>query len=126
MNRKEVKAILNILQAFAEGENIQKKGVIMHEIDILNLIRNPNDYRIKPEQKYRPFKNTEECWEEMQKHSDCGFMRKKIDRDYCKITGMDVGHIMRDMSGNVNWIKWHDLFNEYEFIAGTPMGVKIK
>lgn len=140
MNRKEAKELLPIIQAFAEGKNIEKKGVVstndpfyineerwnyVHEIDILNLVKNPNDYRIKPEQKYRPFKNTEECWKEMLKHSDYGFMRKKIDGDYCKITDIDVGHIIIDMAGNINWIKWQNLFNEYEFIDGTPMGVKI-
>lgn len=30
------------------------------------------EYRIKPEPKYRPFKDAKECWQEMQKHQPFG------------------------------------------------------
>lgn len=57
MNRKEVKSFLPILQAFADGKEIE-----CHEEDkwykVLEICNktNPQDYRIKPEPKYRPFK----------------------------------------------------------------------
>ena len=77
MDRNQAKEFYPILQAFAEGKEIEcrtKPGTIstsipnewteMKEIGFWNGI----EYRIKPEPKYRPFKNAEECWHEMQKH----------------------------------------------------------
>lgn len=77
MNRKEIKSFLPILQAFADGRVIEcrtKPGTIisgipnewteMKEIDFWNGI----EYRIKPEPKYRSFRDSEECWQELLKH----------------------------------------------------------
>ena len=80
MTREEGKEMLPIIQAFIEGKEIQvfddEKGWVETEYLIFNL--SPNCYRIKPEQKYRPFKTREECWQEMQKHQPFGWV-KRID-----------------------------------------------
>ena len=39
---------------------------------------NSQDYRIKPETKYRPFKDAEECFEEMKKHQPFGWIKDKL------------------------------------------------
>lgn len=56
MNRNQAKEFYPILQAFAEGKDIEShvKGKWYRVIEICNDI-NPQDYRIKPEPKYRPF-----------------------------------------------------------------------
>ena len=46
-------------------------------------------FRIKPEPKYRPFENAEECLAEMQKHQPFGWVKDKIDKDYALITAID-------------------------------------
>ena len=75
MNRKEAAELLPIIQAFAEGKAIESrtkpsavKGTYipndwteMKEIEYWNN----TEYRVKPEPKYRPFANAEECWQEM-------------------------------------------------------------
>ncbi len=38
------------------------------------LIGKTDGYRIKPESKYRPFKDEKECWQEMQKHQPIGWI----------------------------------------------------
>lgn len=79
MTREEVNKLLPFIQAFSEGKTIQSK-CITDDIPLWWDDNNPTfdvntfDYRIKPEPKYRPFKNKEECWEEMQKHQPFGWI----------------------------------------------------
>lgn len=92
MTREEVKQLLLILVAFAEGKVIEcrtkpsalRKGwrdindwVEIEDITYWNNI----EYRIKPdskaEAKYRPFANVEECWTEMKKHQPSGWVKDK-------------------------------------------------
>lgn len=63
MNRQQAKDMLPIIQAFAEGKTIQ---VLINDqwIDLpehATLRPTLGEYRIKPELKYRPFTNAEEC-----------------------------------------------------------------
>ena len=96
MNRNQAKEFYPFLQAFAEGRVIEcrtKPSTIkgsdvpndwteMKEIEFWNNI----EYRIKPEPKYRPFKDTEECWEEMLKHQPFGWIKSKEDGSRSLIT----------------------------------------
>ena len=71
MNRQQVKELLPIIQAFAEGKTIQVQEdtdwrYLGDEIDF-NFSQ--QRYRIKPDTKYRPFKDADECWQEMQNTS---------------------------------------------------------
>lgn len=72
MNREEAKQLLPIIKAFSEGAQMQIKQdsgwMDMNNDRIIVDDIPPNLYRIKPEPKYRPFKDAEECFEEMQKH----------------------------------------------------------
>ena len=95
MTRKEVKNLVPILQAFAEGRVIQYKDQgVWRDITteeglfIENAFVNVNDYRIKPELTYRPFANAEECWEEMQKHQPFGWLKSKATKDNILITAV--------------------------------------
>lgn len=100
MDRNQAKEFYPILQAFAEGRVIEcrtKPSAIkgtgvpndwteMKEIEFWSNI----EYRIKPdikaEAKYRPFKNAEECWQEMQKHQPFGWIKSKEDGSRSLIT----------------------------------------
>ena len=69
MTREEIKAMLPIMQAFAEGKTLQYR--VNEETNEWKDIDNPafndppSEYRIKPEPTYRPFKDNEERWDEM-------------------------------------------------------------
>lgn len=67
---------------------------------------------ISLEPKYRPFKNAEECWEEMQKHQSLGWIQPKNCNDYIILTFID---------NNMNFNRY---FNECTFADGTPFGIK--
>ena len=82
MNRSQAKKFYPILKAYAEGRVIEcrtKPSAIkgtdvpndwteMKEIEFWNN----TEYRVKPEPAYRPFKDAEECWNEMLKHQPFG------------------------------------------------------
>lgn len=126
MNRQQAKELLPIIQAFAEGKTILvQDGIdwcyLGNESDF-NL--NPQRYRIKPEPKYRPFKDAEECWQEIQKHQPFGWLKDKKDDHYILITAIsntDVDQITSN--GNISWM-FCSISKYYTFADGTPFGIK--
>lgn len=77
-------------------------------------------YRIKPEPKYRPFKNSEECQEEMQKHQPFGWIRSANKHLYSISEVKDDGCIFGDGDG----ASFSTLFLYKTFLDGTPFGIK--
>lgn len=133
MNRKEAAELLPIIQAFAEGKVIEcrtKPSTIKGadtpndwtEMKEIEFWKN-TEYRVKPEPKYRPFKNAEECWTEMKKHQPFGWVKRKENEHYSLITDVDdirYGISLNERSGfdmNYVWVN-------YTFADGTPFGVK--
>ena len=125
MTREQAKELLPIIQAFAEGKIIQYKNFLDEWTDIeenegLSFICPPSDYRIKPQQKYRPFKSQEECRNEMRKHPDFGWVIAKDSKIMYYIYVVGIGCVlMDDMS-----ISFPETFAEYEFTDGTPFGIR--
>ena len=87
MDRNQAKEFYPILQAYAEGKVIEcrTKPSALEGTDVPNdwaemkeiEYWNNTEYRIKPEVKFRPFANAEECWQEMQKHQPFGWIKSK-------------------------------------------------
>lgn len=129
MNRKQAKQLLPIIQAFAEGKTIQirKHGEERYYDSTnsnINFVLDHYDYRIKAEPKYRPFKDAEECWQEMQKHQPFGWLKDKKDDHYILITAIsntDVDQITSN--GNISWM-FCSVSKFYTFADGTPFGIK--
>ena len=138
MNRQQAKELLPIIQAFAEGKIIQSRRIngmwidleMKTALNIISLIDEPQKYRIKPEPKYRPFANAEECWQEMQKHQPFGWIKKTCGQcNFLHImelypTGIVINNV--DSFGNFrNLIKTYKYaFAETTFADGTPFGIK--
>ena len=80
------------------------------------------EYRIKPESKYRPFKDAEECWQEMLEHQPFGWIKGKEDEYHTFITTVDNNDDM-SLSGNSGW-SFIGIMNNYTFADGTPFGMK--
>ena len=121
MTREEVKAKLPIIEAFAEGKTIQfYNGDEWADLDEATFSASPDKYRIKPEPKYRPFKNREECWQEMQKHQPFGWVKEKVSVMLYLINGISDMSIviMEDITS------FEEAINIYEFKDGTPFGIK--
>lgn len=117
MTREEAKELLPIIQAFVAGKQIQDaiEGLTdWVDTDEINLEYEGQKikHRIKPEPKYRPFKNQEECWQEMQKHQPFGWTKLIGGIEYSIITDVNDG------------IRYSDAIKEYTFADGTPFGIK--
>ena len=128
MNRQQAKKMLPIIQALAEGKHIQLKDRIGNwmDIDFINVeLCNPNVYRIKPEPKYRPFANAEECWQEMQEHQPFGWVKDKEIGYKVTITRVndDENTGFMAINGKSEWTL-EGLMDYYTFADGTPFGIK--
>lgn len=114
----EIQRLFPILEAIKEGKTIQWLDMgLWRDIDgdedgvfLDTLIGETNGYRIKPEPKYRPFANAEECWAEMLEHQPIGWV--KTDNGYEQIWHVNEGD------------DFNSTFKYCTFADGTPFGVK--
>lgn len=136
MTREEVKQLLPILVAFAEGKAIEcrtkpsalRKGWrdINDWVEIEDIAYWSNvEYRIKPEpeSKYRPFKNAEECWQEMLKHQPFGYTYDRFNGIRDSITKVATTGVSYD---SPTVISFEEVFDRFVFADGTPFGVKVE
>ena len=130
MNRNQAKEFYPFLQAFAEGRVIEcrTKPSLIEGTDVPNdwtemkeiEFWNNTEYRVKPKQKYRPFRDAKECWQEMQKHQPFGWVKSTLFKDLDlvqRVTTLYV-EINRDI------IDYKDSLEKFTFADGTPFGVK--
>ena len=121
MTREGAKELLPIIQAYAEGKAIEQSldGRRWFETCYPSWSQNLI-YRIKPEQKYRPFKSQEECWNEMMKHQPFGWVKEISSEMLYLINGISNMSIviMEDISS------FKEALNIYEFKDGTPFGMR--
>ena len=126
MNRKEAAELLPIIKAFSEGKEIEGlyKGTKSPWFKIKDMHFNEGIiFRIKPETKYRPFKDIEECWSEMQKHQPFGWIKNGGYRYNIINTGVMSVKII-DTRGAIATLYFSDLLAHYRFADGTLFGVK--
>ena len=129
--KNDIKRILPLLQEMEEGKTLQIKtmnGWIDVDADkdgvnIDYLLNNGINIRIKQEPKFRPFKDAEECWNEMQKHKPFGWIKPKDDDVVNKFMLIDAlrneGIAVRT---NIRF-NYHELLEYYTFADRTPLGI---
>lgn len=132
---KDINKVMPILQALAEGKIIQFAATYKEWVDLdgdkdglllETLINNPKSYRVKPEPKFRPFKDAEECWQEMLKHQPFGVVKDKYFANYqthraftCLVTN---GCHFRGYEDET----FENSFKNLLFADGIPFGVKVE
>lgn len=131
IKRNEAKILVPIISAYAEGRILQYKEEEgwrdiedSEGLSINTIIKEAENYRIKPEVKFRPFANIEECWTEMKKHQPFGWVKDKKDGYYVLITAVDNGDYM-SLSGNSGW-SFYSLMKDYTFTDDIPFGIKVE
>ena len=130
MTREEAKELLPIIQAWAEGKNIQfLSDGEWHDINQADFTCYPDKYRIKPEPKYRPFKTQEECWNEMLKHQPFGWVKSKMNGRFRCIGEVywsdEFETVCIALSTSESLSRSSDsMFEQYTFYDGTPFGIK--
>lgn len=133
MKREDIKAMLPILQAFADGKVIQMLDNRSIWTDLTEgeglpigtLREEPNSFRIKQEPNYRPFKDAEECWAEILKHHPFGWLKS----DECFYNIVSVSNIdvsMANVSGDIVTLDFSEVMEDNTFADETPFGIKIE
>ena len=133
MTKEEAKQFYPILQAFAEGKVIECRtkpsavigtGVPNEWIETKEIgFWCDIEYRIKPEPKYRPFKNVKECWQEMLNHQPFGWIKCK--EGYFNIVYVDDDYAgLADPDGSSILLASKYSYQDNTFADGTPFGVK--
>ena len=127
MTREEAEQLLPIIKAFAEGKEIESRCIkgdkSLWYDDEDPSFDNDLEYRIKPETKYRPFRDAKECWQEMQKHQPFGWV--KIEDLYRNIANVTICSITF-ADNETRDVEYEQAFKNYTFADGTPFGVKIE
>lgn len=135
MNRSEAKELLPIIQAFAEGKEIEFRSKGFDEEwrelkQIPGLSYDSFEYRIKPEPKYRPFKDADECWQEMLKHEPFGWVVitennlsikyniQALVQDGVKSAAVLTDDVMSEK------LPFEGVLQKFTFVDGAPFGVK--
>ena len=125
MNMNQAKALLPIIKAYAEGKAIESRCIkgdkSLWYDDEDPSFDNDLEYRIKPEPKYRPFANAEECWQEMQKHKPFGWVKwNDVRYNIYVVSSTSVCLI----NGNCENMDFAYAYQKLTFSDGTPFGVK--
>ena len=131
MTREEAKRRAELYSALADGKIIQILNMegnwVDAEVKKLNYIPETLKFRIKPEQKYRPFETQEECWNEMLKHQPFGWLKsiKKQEKVHIGRVFDAPDYVLITLSINegLNYSSSY-LFGNYTFDDGTPFGIK--
>ena len=125
MTRNKVKELLPIMQAFAEGKTIEVRVIgtdnWIETDEIYSGRNNDYDYRVKPTPKYRPFKNAQECLEEMKKHVPFGWVKDKY--SFCPIEMIADSFGKECIKCYGTWFTPEKIFKDSTFLDGTPFGI---
>ena len=124
MTKEKAKQMAEVLNAYAEGKPIE---VLVDgewgEVDLNEYSFDESEsYRIKKEPKYRPFKNVEECFNEMQKHEPLGwvcFISDKVSKYYQVTSIEDVNVRLEDYETS-----FEESLKDLHFVDGEPFGIK--
>lgn len=129
-----------VMQAYVDGKQIQFFNEYTREwedIPTPNWLRDTS-YRVKPEPKCRPFKNADECWQEMLKHQPFGWVKRKGNKPsyellacisknnenneapvcFASYGSVDRGVVIRSSS------RFDKMFNVFTFADGASFGAK--
>lgn len=135
MTIEETKERIKIMQAYVDGKRIQYAE---DDTDVWHNIDEPDwysdyKYRIKPEPKYRPFKDADECWQEMLKHQPFGWTKTIANipelhnisaifpsAEFPVLLGIDL----EEGEAREYSLKLSEMYDLYTFADGAPFGVK--
>lgn len=134
MTIEETKERIAVMQAYVDGKQIQVESSDSKWADVPEPSWSINgNYRIKPQPKYRPFKNAVECWLEMLKHQPFGWVKTIANipelhnisaifpsAEFPVLLGIDL----EEGEAREYSLKLSEMYDLYTFADGAPFGVK--
>lgn len=126
MKKELVKKLLPLIQAYADGKEMQIKELDGTWKTIGDLefdgIRSVDELRVKPEYGlYRPFKDSKECVEAINKHGLL-LQSKKLPNVYDTINTVKPVGIFFSSYCSKEPMLWEYAFENYQFSDGTVFG----
>ena len=118
-----------LMQAYVDGKQIQYFNRLEGKWEDTTDPRwsQGSSYRIKPEPNYRPFRDSEECWQEMQKHRPFGWIKDKNDGHYSMITKVNADFDKKHIAiSGINIWTLSETMCDYTFADGEPFGINIE
>ena len=123
ITREEAKRRAELYSALADGKTIQILNMEGNWVDVevkkLNYIPETLKFRIKPKSNYRPFKTQEECWEEMHKHPDFGWVTDGYYKSTISVKSDSIVVTISSLEYDFGKAYIH-----FTFADGTPFGIK--
>ena len=132
MTREEARKAAEVMMAYAEGREVEYYDVLdecWESSGDLGFNWFDTKYRVKPETKYRPFKDMEECWQEMLKHQPFGWVKSK-GKGYFHLIGLvqfesEFEDVVITFATSENLARSsHSIYENYIFADGTPFGIR--
>lgn len=129
MTRDEARKAAEVMLAYADGKVIEYLNRRGKWNDITYPSFNWSDdnfrYRIKPEPKYHPFKDSDEAFEEMKKHEPFGWIKEKNSNFKMCILSLDNdGVLVGDYEDDKVFISYETILQHHTFMDGSPIGIK--
>lgn len=131
MNKYQAKKLLPIIEAFANGKQIQTIAQVTSDGKCMWVDTNEphfetaSSFRVKPKRVYRPFQNAKECWQEMQKHQPFGWIKGKEGEHHSLITSIIADEEEVYING-ISGFVLDEIMEHYTFADGLPFGVKVE
>lgn len=123
MDRGEARRRAEIMMAFANGSDVQFYNEVTKQWEDIRpecvLFEPAAEYRVKSEPKYRPFKTQEECWEEMHKHPDFGWVTDGYYKSTISVKSDSIVVTISSLEYDFGKAYIH-----FTFTDGAPFGVK--
>lgn len=124
MTKEESKKNAEVMMAFAEGKKIEVlcDDGEWGETGCPSFDWLHEKYRVKKEKTYRPFRDAQECFEEMKKHEPLGwvcFISDKVSKYYQVTSIEDVNVRLEDYETS-----FEESLKDLRFADGTPFGIK--
>lgn len=124
---EDTKRKIEVMKAYAEGKKIQTKVCGFNEW--YDLCCEPNwdwvsyDYRVKPEEKYRPYKDYREMVEDFCDRFGVKYSAYEMPYIWVKLKDTDYVHLISAFQGK-DEVRMENYFQNNTYLDGSPVGKK--
>ena len=131
MTRKRCKELLPIMQAFAEGKEIQfKENNTWKTVEEVDYSWNPVYYRIKPTEEYRPYKDCDEMIADYKARFNTNCSSYAMPLIWVKHKQSNCRYLIHTYAENEVYINndrytLEELFEYFEYLNGSKIGVRV-
>lgn len=124
MNKQQAHDLMSFIQAFTEDVPLEYRRLgeeTWHNVVSPTFNTDLYQYRIKPKPEYRPFKDENECRQEMLKHTAFGYVTTR--NQYYNITYFNYRGTTLSVGKELIYFSYEEML-EFTFLDGTPFGIK--